>query len=327
MLKYSERNGITGIEETVFQYETSVVGAVAEAATEITVADTEPFVVGHVVKIGEELVVVNAVDVANKKIQVTRGYADTVPTAYVDGARIEVLFREGEEGAEFVKARAKGRKIVQNKTQIFSESIEISNSALEVAQVAIDDLYAHQKDLKQQELVLQLEKMMINGVSFDNGVIRQSRGLRSFIQNVTDAAGEELNVDHINDLAQGLYEKGAFKNGGRYVLLAGAKQKRAFGKLDSAKIQIPQGSGYRGDIVDAVVTDFAQFQIALNNNLAPDEIMLVDLDRIKLRPLGSREFSHTYHGVQSDATKGTILGEYVLEVKQADAMARIKGLK
>ncbi|MGM0846897.1 MAG: SU10 major capsid protein [Bacillota bacterium] len=313
-------------EDEVIPYEGATTGAVTAAATAITVADVEPFAVGHVVKVGEELVRIDAIDAATKKLTVVRGYADTTASDYVSGAKLEVLFREGEEGADFVKARSKARKAVSNVSQIFSESVELTGSAMEVANYGIADLYENEKQLKQTELALQLEKMLINGVKFDNGVVRQSQGIRSFIKNVADGSGQALSLDHVNDLAQDLYSKGAFANGGQFVLLAGAKQKRAFGQIQEAKIEIPQGSRVRGDIVDGIATDFGNFQIALNQNLAADEVMLVDLNRIKLRPLGERSFSHTYHGVDGDRVKGTVLGEYTLEVKQGSAMGRIKNL-
>lgn len=316
------------VEDEMFTYEALVTTELTAEATEVVVDDAEPFAKGQVAKIGDELVLVTNVLPGEKKLTVQRGYADTTAAIAPVKSVIEVLFNEGEEGADYREARNKKRKTVSNKTQIFSDSIEITGSALEVHQYNIVDFYDSERAKKQIETALQLEKAIINGVGFDNGSVRQMKGIRQYIvTNVIDAAGAAVTLDHINDLAERIYKKGGFATGGNYVLIAGPKQKRALGTLDSAKVNIPQGSSVRGDVVDGIITDFGQFPVALNNNLASDEILLIDINRIDVKPLGKRVFSHTFHGQNRDGVSGTVLGEYTLEFRQEKAHGRIKGLK
>jgi len=51
-----------------------------------------------------------------------------------------------------------------------------------------------------------------------------------------------------------------------------------------------------------------------------------DYNRIKIKPLKGRDFTHQYLGVKGDYVEGQIVGEYTLQVKQEDAHARIKNL-
>jgi hypothetical protein len=130
----------------------------------------------------------------------------------------------------------------------------------------------------------------------------------------------------INDSLQSIFEKGGFASGGNYKIMVPAKQKRAISGLSTTQIYITQSENTRGVKVDHFVSDFGQFEIVLNNNLAASELMIVDINRMAIRPLVGREFFHKFLGDKGDYTTGTLVGEYTLEFKQEKAHARIKNL-
>lgn len=312
-------------EDEMFADETTVNGAKLATDTTITVADASIFRVNDVIKIGDELLKVTAIN--GNDLTVIRGYASTQAADIADGAKVEFQFVEGVEGADAREARYKARVPKHNKTQIFDDTIEISGTAQAVTQYGITDLYSYEKDKKQIELALQLEKALINGVEYENGQVRQMRGIRSFIQsNVTNANGAALTIDHINDLAQDIYEQGGFSGGGRYVIVVPAKQKRAISKFSDDKVYYRQAENVRGQVVDMIATDFGEFEVHLNNNLNPDELFIIDANRTFIRPLAGREFFHKYMGEKGDYTTGIIVGEYTLEFRQEKAHGRLKGL-
>jgi hypothetical protein len=311
-------------EDEMYGDESTVNGAKTNSDTSIVVVDAEPFRVGHVVKIGEELLLVTAV--SGKTLTVTRGYAGTTASSIANGALIEVQFVEGTEGADVRAARYKARKPVSNITQIFDESVEISGTAEAITQYGISDLYEYEKQKKQLELALQLEKALINGVEYQNGETRQMKGIRQFIQtNVVNVSGA-ISLDAVDNLAQDIYEAGGFKGAGNYKVIVGAKQKRKLSKLDTNKVSITRGENARGEVVDKLVNDFGEFEIALNNNLASDELLFVDVNRMAIRPLVGREFFHKFMGEKGDYTVGMLVGEYTLEFQQEKAHGRLKGL-
>ncbi|MGF9711630.1 SU10 major capsid protein [Paenibacillus naphthalenovorans] len=314
-------------EDEIFGDESSVVGAKLATDTSVVVANAEPFRVGHVIKIGDELLYVSAINAGTKTLTITRGYAGTTAAAIADGAKVEVQFVEGTEGADARAARYKARTSASNYTQIFDDSIEVTGTAEAVTQYGISDLYEYEKQKKQIELALSLEKALINGIAYQSGNVRQMRGIRSFIQtNVIDAAGAAVDGNRLNDALQLVYEKGGFASGGNYKIMVAAKQKRAISALDANKIQITQSENSRGQVVDMFVSDFGQFEIVLNNNLDSKEIIIMDANRAKIRPLVGRDFFHKYMGEQGDYTRGILVGEYTLEFLQEKAHARIKGL-
>ncbi|PFJ18162.1 SU10 major capsid protein, partial [Bacillus cereus] len=53
---------------------------------------------------------------------------------------------------------------------------------------------------------------------------------------------------------------------------------------------------------------------------------IIDANRITIRPLVTREFSHEFLGKKGDYMKGMLVGEYTLEMLQEAAHAKIVGL-
>jgi hypothetical protein len=311
-------------EDEMFSDESTTSASALVGDTAVSVVDAEPFRVGHVIKIVDELLKVTAI--SGTTLTVTRGYAGTTAAAISSGAKVEVQFVEGVEGSDARNARYKARVKKTNLTQIFDDSIEISGTAEAVQQYGIGDIYEYEKQKKQLELALQLEKALINGVEYESGQIRQMKGIRSFIATNVDAINAALTADAINNLAQKVYEKGGFANGGDYKIIVPAKQKRALSGLEQDKIRLERAENTRGQVVDQFVSDFGQFEIAVDNNLGADELFLVDANRVAVRPLVGREFFHKFLGEKGDYQTGMIVGEYTLEVQQEKAHGRLKGL-
>lgn len=318
----------THFEDEMYSDESTVTAEALAAVTEIEVADAEPFRANQIVKVDEELILVTAVN--GKKLTVVRGYAKTTAADIADGDVIEVQFVEGAEGNDAREARYKPRKRVSNFTQIFDETVSITGTAAAVANYGIDNMYEYEKAKKQLELALQLEKALINGVKYEseNGLTRQLGGVRNFIKtNVINANDADLSDEFINDAMQAQYEKGAFASGGNFKIMVGAKQKRAISNFDKTNIRLDRLDNGRGKVVDHFVSDFGAAEILLNNNLAADELLIVDSNRMAVKPLQGRDFAHEYLGKKGDYYEGMIVGEYTLEFMQEKAHSRIKGLK
>jgi hypothetical protein len=314
-------------EDKLFADESVTTASALAGDTAIVVADAEAFRAGHIVKIGEELAKVTAVN--GNTLTVERAYAGTDAAAVGSGDKVEVQFVEGEEGADARNARFKPRQRVANLTQIFDETISISGTAAAVSQYGIDDLYSHEQAKKQLELALQLEKAAINGVKFESadGLVRQMGGMRQFIKtNVIDAAGAALTDEKLNDAMQAIYEKGGFNNGGQYKIMVGAKQKRAISNFAKSEIRLDRQDNGRGQVVDFYVSDFGAAEVVLNNNLKADEVLIVDANRVQIKPLQGRNFTHEYLGKTGDHYTGQVVGEHTLQFVQEAAHARIKGL-
>lgn len=321
---------VTNVEHVWFEDEMYATESAASAAalvdaTTVSVEDAEAFRVGHVAKIDEELLLVTAVN--GKDLTVQRGYAGTTAAAVEAGDKVEVMFVEGDEGQDAREARYKPRARKSNLTQIFDDSVELTGTAMAVNQHGVDSEYEKEKQKKQLELGLQLEKAVINGIKYENGSKRLMGGIRSFIKtNVQDAGGAAIDDAKLVEAFKSIFEKGGFNQGGTYKIIVGAKQKVAISNMQKADIRIDRQDNGRGQVVDHYISDFGAAEIVLNNNLADDEVLVVDANRVSIRPLQGREFSHTYMGLQGDYKRGMLVGEYTLEFFQEAAHARVKNL-
>jgi len=295
-------------EDEMYGDESTTAASGLAADTTVSVVDAEPFRVDHVIKIGEELLKVTAIN--GTDLTVTRGYADTTAADFNSGVKVEVQFVEGVEGADARNARFKKRTRKSNFTQIFDETVSISGTAAAVAQYGIDDQYELEKQKKQLELALQLEKALISGVKFESqdGLTRQMGGLRNHITTNVTNAGAALSDALINDAMQDIYEAGGFANGGNYKIMVPAKQKRAISSFDKSDIRLDRQDNGRGQTVDFFVSDFGQAEVVLNNNLDANELFIVDANRVSIHPLTGRDFSHEYLGKKGDYFEGQIVG-------------------
>ncbi|PEF03393.1 hypothetical protein COM97_27010 [Bacillus thuringiensis] len=315
----------TWFEDEMFAQESVATKAAAENATSITVENPEAFRPAQVVRAGEELILVAAVK--GDELTVVRGYAGTTAAAIAAGDTVEVMFVEGTEGAKARDGRYKPRTRKDNVTQIFDETVELSGTAIAVAQHAVNDEYEKEKQKKQLELALALEKAVINGVKYDNGNVRMMRGIRSFIEtNIIDGEGKQIEDDHLIDAFRAIFEAGGMENGGNFKIVVGATQKIAISKFNNAQIRLDRLDNGRGQVVDHYISDFGAAEIVLNNNMPAGEVLVIDANRISIRPLQTREFAHEYLGKEGDFMKGQIVGEYTLEMLQEAAHAKIKGL-
>lgn len=331
LLGYGE--AVTQVEPTWFEDEaysdkTKATGSALAGGATIAVADGKVFEANYVVKVNDELLLVTAV--AGNDLTVTRGYAGTTAAAVAEGDDVVFQFVEGKEGADARPARFKARTRHTNFTQIFDGTISISGTAAATSQHGIDDLYAYEKAKKEKELALQLEKAVINGVKYEaaNGLVRQMGGIKHFVQtNVFAKAGAAIDGDTINDAFQAIAEKTGQNVGAGYKIIVSPKQKRAISKMDVDKISLDRKDNGRGQVVDYFIGDFGEAEIVVNPNLSADEIFLVDSNRIKIRPLQGRTFTHEFLGKTGDYFTGMIVGEYTIELHEEKAHARIKGLQ
>lgn len=317
-------------EDAMYPTQTLVNGAVAVGSTSIVVDDVSPFQMNSVAKVGDELLLVTAINPTTKTLTVTRGYAGTTAAAIPDNAVIQFLFVEGVEGADARAARATRRTRVENISQIFDATIDVSGTAQALDMYGMGGM--NQYDYNRQKALIdvahQLEVALINGIYYESGLVRQMRGIRSFITtNVDGASNQALSKDMFNNLAQDIYNVGGFKGGSNYVIMVPPAQKVAVSNLDDGKVMIARADGARGQVVNEIYTDFGVFPVVMNNNLQPDELFLIDLNRISIRPLKGREFAHKFLGAKGDSVQGIIVGEYVLEFKQESAHGRIHSLK
>ena len=313
-------------EDEMFATESTATNS-AGTGTTLQVTSAEPFRDDQVIQFNDELILITAGG-GTTTLTVTRGYAGTTPESISIGDTVTVMYNQGTEGATARAARDKARVNNYNYTQIFDDTIDISGSTAEVDQYGIKMMYEYEKQKKLAELALSLEQALINGVDHVNGNVRTMAGLRHVVTtNVTDASSADISLDILQDSLQDIWERGGMKGDADHRILVPATQKRRISQLFDDQLLVSQMETKRGTRVNGVVTDFGDIPVMLMKNLKSNEAMIVDVNRLSVRPLGSRSFFHKYLGEVGDNEHGMLIGEYTFECKQEKAHARIKNLK
>jgi hypothetical protein len=314
------------IEDKLNAMKDQLNGALTDIATSVVVDAGELFRPDQVIRIGEELLLVTAV--TTNTLTVTRGYGSTTPAAALDNAIVEIMFNIQDEGADARDSKYKARNNLSNITQIFDDTVKISGTAQATAQYGIDDLYLYERMKIQDRLALELENALVNGIKFESGDRRMMGGIRQFIKtNITDAAAAALTWDMINTEMYKIMSAGGMKDATRHVLMCSPFQNTALTKLDKDVVRTTLDATGTGRNITTVTTNYGVLPIITNINFKPDEVMILDANRMKAKPLNGRAFTHEYLGHTGDNIKGQVIGEYTLGFKQEEAHSRIKNLK
>lgn len=314
------------VEDKLQAMKSQANGEKTNSDTTITVDDGSIFRPDQVIRIGDELLLVTAV--SSNDITVTRAFGGTTAATIADNAIIEIMFNLKDEGTDARDGQYKPRVNLFNYTQIFDDTIKVSGTAQAVSEYGVTDLYLYEKMKVQDRLALELENAIVNGIKFQSGDKRMMGGIRQFIKtNITNAASAEISFKLIDDAMLSIVKAGGMKDATRHVLMVSPTQLQKLTLLDDSKVRITQQDSQIGRTVNVFVTPHGRLEIIENINFKEDEVAILDANRIKVRPLTGREFTHTYLGVTGDNIKGQIIGEYTLEFKQEEAHAWIKGLK
>lgn len=313
-------------EDKMDSFKDALTAGINNSVTTVPVDNGALFLPDSVIRIGEELMFVSAVNGNN--LTVTRGYGNTTAASALDNAVVEIMFNLKDEGSDARTSGYTPRVAKSNITQIFDESIKISGTAQAIAQYGIDNAYTIERMKKQDKLAMSLENAIVNGINFESGDKRMMGGLRQTIkENVYNANDAAITFKAIDDMMLSLFTNGAMKDATRYGLMLSPTQRTALAAIDSSAVRINRDDKTVGRVVESVKTNYGDLPIIPNINMRADEMCILDANRTEIRPLIGREFAHTYLGITGDNMKGQIVGEYTVEVKQEGAHAWFKGLK
>lgn len=314
------------VEDKLKSMSTVLTKAVTAIDTTVEVEDAAMFRPDQVIKVKEELLRVT--QVSAKVVTVERAFGSTVAGTASIGDKVEIMFNLKEEGSDARSGKYIPRESLHNITQIFDDTVKVSGTAQAVEEYGVDDLYLYERMKVQDRLAFELEKAIVNGIRYEDGDIRMMGGIKSYIKsNVYEAAAASITYEMLDNAMLDIFNSGAMKDATRHVLMVSAKQKQVLSTLDNTRLTVYNETSTFGRNVMAVVTNYGELPIITNTNLEADEVMILDANRISVKPLKGRDFTHTYLGIKGDYISGQIVGEYTMEFKQELAHAWIKGLK
>ncbi len=276
-----------------------------------------------------EVMMVTAIDTANNKITVTRGYGGTTKVSLVSNNLINIIGNAALEGQEAGASRYTVRTRAGNYTQIFTAPIQVSGTELAVRQVAVADELDYQKTLRLRELLRDLENTVINGVASESspgGSATVRRSMRGIIKTIQTngyytgdpflPSGNTLTEEMLNAMLRLLWEYTGSKVD---MIVCGGAQKRKINSFiaSSQRFQVT-GETYK-NLVSAYESDYGICRVVLSRYVPSNTILLLDSSRISVVPLAGRSFHYRPLAATGDYVSGEVIGEYTVEVRNEAA--------
>lgn len=233
------------------------------------------------------------------------------------------------EGADFAFAIPATRSLQTNYCQIFTKTVEVSETQRAVDPAGVDDEFSYQLEKRMKEIATDIEKALITGTgnSGASGTARRMSGALALIttnvETGTGTATEYLTEDMYNDALQTIWAAGGRPD---YTYVNGF-QKRQISAFSSnnQRYQQVDSEGELKNSVGVYESDFGVQRIELDPFMSTDVALLVQKDMLAVASL--RGISMTDVAKVGDAKRGALVGELTLEVKNELACGKITELK
>lgn len=229
------------------------------------------------------------------------------------------------EGADFTFAIPQARVRLGNYTQIFTKSLEVSETQRTVSVAGLDDEFAYQMEKRMKEIATDIETALIGGTanSGASGTARQLQGILSYIQtNVESGTGsgaEALTEDMYNDLLQSIWSAGG-RPDFTYVNGFQKRQISSFSTPNTRYLEI-SGEGELKNTVAVYESDFGRQRIELDSFMDTDKVIALEREKwavAQLRPIRVVDVATV-----GDAKRGALVGELTLEARNEASSGKI----
>lgn len=232
------------------------------------------------------------------------------------------------EGADFSFALPGARTRAVNYTQIFTKTLEVSETLEEVDIAGTNDEFEYQLEKRMKEIATDVEKALITGTgnSGASGTARRLRGILSFIAtNVTTGTGtgnETLTETMFNDNLQLIWAAGG-RPDTAYVNGSQKRKISSFSSPNQRYVEIT-GEGELKASIAAYDSDFGRITVKLNPFMDTDKVLLLQKDLwavAVLRGIKPREVPSI-----GDSKRGALVGELTLEARNEAGNGQITQL-
>lgn len=261
-------------------------------------------------------------------IDVIRGYGGTTTATSLAGASFTVIAEAAQDGADVLTDVSRPRNRKFNYTQIFKKDIIVSGTNQAVKNLGgVGNEFDHQKVSRTREALRDLEKAVYLSILSGNtiGTAALSRSFKGLYASLTTnqlTIGAALTEPLLKSVIKSAWDNGATDVD---LLTADAVWKDAIDGFNATRIRVTAEDPTVRNIVTSYESSYGIQKILPPSRwMLPSTVMALASRRIKVVPLTGRTFQ--FKGVSStgDADKGMVLGEYTLEVRNEEGMARAR---
>jgi hypothetical protein len=278
-------------------------------------------------------VVARASDTA---VTIERAVGGSTAAAIAASSTLTVLGESTTEGADVREDISKTRVRKTNTCQIFKKDVIVSGTMRSVRNLGgIVDELDYQVQMRTREALRDLEKMVIRGrgaatgasgnaVAGSAGAATASRTMQGIRSMIDTNKPTSVVMDNSSGVNLNTVIKTAWDNGGTDldVIVCGAEVKEAIDRLNSSRIRVVNEENAYRDVVTTYESTYGSLAVVLSRWMPADEGLILAKNRIKVVPLSGRSFQFQPVAKTGDSSKGMVLGEYTVELRNEEGMAR-----
>jgi hypothetical protein len=289
---------------------------------DIVVDDTSAIRVGDIIHADDAVLLATSYEVTvvvnSTKLTLVPAFGATLhdvnPTATVDVSLYRIIGQSLSEGADPKAFRGVDRTNPYNYTQIGQEAVQVSRTERKRETYGVADEYTHQVQKKFKELAIRMERALTTGLRYQSGSKRTMGGLFSFIT-TNSRSGVVANAKSlVNSLVRDCYNAGGTP---RSLYVSPAVKVALSANIDPTLRRTSGSDTKVGYVVDSILTDFGTVEVKVDRHFPTTKGLLLQ-EEFDTRRVFDGYFHETL-AQTGDSTKGEIVGEFSLEVKNQDA--------
>ena len=303
---------------------------ISETAWDVADGTAANWRVGDFIRCEDEVVQVTAIDTSGDPdvLTVVRASAGTSAATHATGSALQGLgtvLPEGQLGG----ASYLGRDLVENYTQIFSGTVEVTETEQIIPKYGVPSELAKQTAIQLKRIHLEMENSAVNGIKWQDSATRRrmSGGFKSFVTTAAnvDSSSTFATLGTVEALMAVIHGNGGETDG--MVFMSNEANFAALNNLtDTGRVRVTEvGDSRRGrSQARILMTEYGDVTLARNRRLLSTDGLLYSPQRFNkrdMRPLVMFPLAKT-----ADTVKYGIVGECGWQVKAADQAARFSAL-
>lgn len=317
------------LEEDVPQPRTTLAEDLDNSETDVTVATGEAvgFKVGDGIRIDDEVMIITAIDLSTDVFTVTRGsstVSNTTVATHSTGAEVIGLGTILIEGA-IAAGNFKGRDKYSNYAQIWTHSIQISQTEKMIRKYGVPSELTHQMVAGTQNMAQGIEQAAVYGVKFRHAsnYRRQTGGLDYYVTSHEDTGTAWITVREVEDMMSDINDDGGSPN----ILMARSKAFTALNNTTDTRTLLSQtiDDARRGRRrAQTLITEFGDVTLVRNRNVKASDAFLFSRENFiyrSFRPMQTQLLAKT-----DDTEKWLMVSEGGFEVKGQAHMGKFSAL-
>lgn len=254
-----------------------------------------------------------------------RAIAGTLSNSSAVNASLTVVSDAALEGADVVGDVSRPRARKSNYTQIFKRDLVVSGTVQAVTQLGgITDETDYQKQQRMRETIRDLEKAVIRGRALGNtlGSATAYRTMDGVIARLTTNAQSiaTLTESWLGNVLQNAWDAGGTDID---ILCVDANWKRTIDGWNTSRVRVVNDETLYRNLVTTYESVFGVQRVILSRWMPANSLLAVSSRRVHVVPLQGRSYQFIPVAATGDAVKGMVIGEYTVEIRNEEGMARM----